>query len=135
MVEENENGRCVINQPAGHLENNESLIDAVIRETLEETRWEFTPRYICGIYQWLHNDETYLRFCFVGEVFKEHTELKLDADIERALWLSEKEIREHNSLRSPLVMKSMDDYLAGMKFPLSLIQNINIKKQNTLPVF
>ena len=58
--------RLVINQPAGHLENNESLIDAVIRETFEETRWDFTPKYISGIYRWIHdNGETYLRICFV----------------------------------------------------------------------
>jgi len=116
----------VINQPAGHLDNNESLLDAVIRETLEETRWEFKPSYISGIYRWIHdNGETYLRLCFVGDVVNEHTDLNLDTGIERALWLTEKEVREHSNLRSPLVLKSIEDYLAGNKFPLSLIQDIN----------
>ena len=125
LVEENDNDKKVINQPAGHLENNESLLDAVIRETLEETRWEFVPLYISGIYRWIHeNGETYLRICFVGDVVKEHKELKLDTGIERAVWLTEKDIKEHKSLRSPLVLKSIEDYLAGNKFPLSLIQNI-----------
>ncbi len=115
----------VINQPAGHLENNESLLDAVVRETLEETRWDFTPSYISGIYRWIHdNGETYLRICFVGDVGKEHTELNLDTGIERALWLTEKEVQEHKNLRSPLVMKSIEDFIKGKKFPLSLIQNL-----------
>ena len=101
------------------------MIDAVIRETLEETRWEFKPSYISGIYRWIHtNGETYLRLCFVGEAIKEHKELKLDTGIERAIWLSEKELREHNNLRSPLVLKTIEDYLSGNKYPLSLIQDI-----------
>lgn len=126
LVEENDNGKKVINQPAGHLENNESLLDAVIRETLEETRWEFSPAYISGIYRWLHNNgETYLRMCFVGDVTKEHSELNLDKGIERTIWLTEQEVREHPCLRSPLVIKSIEDYLKGLKFPLSLIQDIN----------
>lgn len=116
----------VINQPAGHLENNETLIEAVIRETQEETRWGFLPEYISGIYRWIHdNGETYLRICFVGEVTKEYTELKLDTGIERAIWLTENEIREHKNLRSPLVLKSIDDYLAGNQYPLHLIQDIS----------
>jgi ADP-ribose pyrophosphatase YjhB (NUDIX family) len=126
LVEEKINAKKVINQPAGHLENNESLIDAVIRETLEETRWEFMPSYISGIYRWIHdNGETYLRICFVGDVIKEHTELNLDSDIDRVLWLTTKEIREGENLRSPLVKKSIDDYLDGKKYPLSLIQDIS----------
>jgi len=100
-------------------------VDAVIRETLEETRWEFSPSYISGIYRWIHgNGETYLRICFVGDAVKEHTALNLDNDIERTLWLTEKEIKEHKNLRSPLVIKSIDDYLTKQMFPLSLIQDI-----------
>lgn len=108
------------------MENNESLLDAVIRETIEETRWEFSPAYISGIYRWLHdNGETYLRMCFVGDVTKEHSELNLDKGIERTIWLTEQEIRKHACLRSPLVIKSIEDYLKGLKFPLSLIQDMN----------
>jgi 8-oxo-dGTP pyrophosphatase MutT (NUDIX family) len=115
----------VINQPAGHLEKNESLIDAVIRETLEETRWDFEPQYITGIYRWLHdNGETYLRICFAGNVVKEHTDIKYDTGIEQAIWLTENEIKEKTNLRSPLVLKSINDYLAGNKLPLSLIQDV-----------
>lgn len=115
----------VVNQPAGHLDNNESLLDAVIRETIEETRWEFTPSYISGIYRWIHdNGETYLRMCFVGEVVKEHKDKQFDFGIERALWLTENEIREHTHLRSPLVIQSIEDFLNGNKYPLSLIKDI-----------
>ena len=115
----------MINQPAGHLENNETIVDAVIRETLEETRFEFNPAYISGIYRWIHdNGETYLRICFVGETIQERTELDLDTGIERIIWLTEKEIRRQQNVRSPLVIKSIEDYLAGKEFPLSLIQDI-----------
>ena len=127
LVEEKDkvSGKLVINQPAGHLENNESLIDAVVRETLEETCWDFEPKYISGIYRWIHDHgETYLRICFVGDAIKEHIELKLDTGIERAIWLTESEVRGHLKLRSPLVLKSMEDYLAGKAFPLDLIQDI-----------
>ena len=96
-----------------------------MRETLEETRWDFNPLYISGIYRWIHeNNETYLRICFVGDAVKEHKHLKLDKGIEQAIWLTEKEIREHKRLRSPLVLKSIEDYLSGHKYPLSLIQDI-----------
>lgn len=125
LVEEKINNHLVINQPAGHLENDETLTDAVIRETLEETRWEFEPSYISGIYQWKHdNGETYLRICFVGDVIQEHKELELDTGIERAVWFTENEVREHLSLRSPLVMKSIEDFLTGQSFPLRLIKDI-----------
>lgn len=122
---DNTTTKSVINQPAGHLDNNESLLDAVIRETLEETRWEFEPSYISGIYRWIHdNGETYLRMCFVGDIIKEHTDKELDTGIERTIWLSEKEVREHKKLRSPLVIKSIEDYVAGNKFPLTLVQDV-----------
>ena len=122
---DNTTTKSVINQPAGHLDNNEYLLDAVIRETLEETRWEFEPSYISGIYQWQHdNGETYLRMCFVGDIIKEHTDKELDTGIERTIWLSEKEVREHKRLRSPLVIKSIEDYVAGNKFPLTLVQDV-----------
>ena len=125
LVEEKIDNTLVINQPAGHLENNETLIEAVIRETLEETRWDFTPKHISGIYQWMHNNgETYLRICFVGDVTNEHTELNLDTAIENTVWLTQKEVVAHSRLRSPLVLKSIEDYLSGTNYPLNLIHNI-----------
>ena len=98
----------------------------MIRETIEETRWVFQPTYISGIYRWLHdNGDTYLRICFVGDVSVEDKERALDSGIERAIWLSENEIKEHQNLRSPLVLKSIEDYMNGNKYPLSLIQDIS----------
>lgn len=97
----------------------------MIRETLEETRWDFQPSYISGIYRWLNNNgETYLRFCFVGDVTTEHKDRKLDAGIERAVWLSEQQIKDKKNLRSSLVLKSIEDYIRGNKYPLNLIQDI-----------
>jgi len=92
---------------------------------MEETRWEFAPAYISGIYRWIHdNGETYLRICFVGDILKEHKDKQLDDGIKQALWLTEKEIREQNNLRSPLVIQSIEDFLNGNKYPLSLVKDI-----------
>jgi len=96
---------------------------------LEETRWDFIPQYISGIYRWIHdNGETYLRICFVGDVTQEHQELELDEGIERAIWLTKEEIEAHSNLRSPLVLQSIKDYLLGISYPLSLIQDITNKE-------
>jgi 8-oxo-dGTP pyrophosphatase MutT (NUDIX family) len=127
LVEEVINGETVINQPAGHLDNNESLLDAVVRETLEETRWDFEPLYISGIYRWKHdNGETYLRICFVGNVTQEHPELALDTGIESTLWLPAEELKNNSrfTLRSPLVEQCINDYQSGHRYPLSLVQDI-----------
>ena len=127
LVEESIQGQLVYNQPAGHLEEDETLYEAVIRETREETAWGFVPQYITGIYQWTQpqSRQTFMRICFAGqhEDFKaEHT---LDSGIVRAVWLSRAEILARQAqLRSPLVLKCIDDYLQGRRFPLDLIQHI-----------
>lgn len=126
LVEETIKNKKVINQPAGHLDPNESLVEAVIRETLEETRWEFKPGYLSGLYRWKHeNDETYLRFCFVGSLVKEHLDKTLDTEIDEVIWLTLDEIKQHPRLRSPLVLKGIEDYKSGINIPLSFIQDIN----------
>ena len=125
LVEENVNGKKVLNQPAGHLEDHETLLDAVIRETREETRREFTPEYISGIYRWVHdNGETYLRICYAGTVSDEDRTLSLDTGIEGTIWLSETELRQQANLRSPLVLKCIEDFTRGQHFPLNLIQDV-----------
>lgn len=115
-----------LNQPAGHLESGESLIEAVIRETQEETAWAFNPSSLVGIYRWQHpkSDDTYMRFCFTGEV-KDHDEHQtLDADIHQALWLSKDEIMaRQDDFRSPLVLDCLNDYLNGQRYPLTLLHN------------
>lgn len=115
-----------LNQPAGHLEDQESLIEAVIRETKEETAWTFQPEALVGIYRWVtpKTAETFFRYCFVGKVKDHAAEQPLDADIHQALWLSYNEIMQRKSdFRSPLVKDCLDDYLAGKRYSLDILRN------------
>jgi 8-oxo-dGTP pyrophosphatase MutT (NUDIX family) len=126
MVEERINGKITLNQPAGHLESGESLIDAIVRETKEETAWDFTPESIIGIYRWIHapSGDTFMRFCFSGSVINHDPHFKLDDDIENAVWLSHHDLvaRKHE-FRSPLVQDCLNDYLSGQRYPLTLLHN------------
>lgn len=127
MVEEAIDGQIVYNQPAGHLEDGEGLLQAVIRETLEETAWSVIPEALCGIYRWRHDasSETYLRFSFICRAEQEFRDRALDPDIVRCLWLSREELaRMAGSLRNPMVLRCVDDYLAGNTFPISLLNDI-----------
>ena len=115
------------NQPAGHLEDNETITEAVIRETLEETAYTFTPQALLGIYHWKHehNDTTYLRFAFIGEANNHQPNLALDDGIIRAVWMSVEEIRAQKHLmRSPQVITCIEDYLSGQRFPLNVITHL-----------
>lgn len=127
MVEENVEGRIVLNQPAGHVEAGESMIDAVMRETLEETAHHFTPQAVTGIYFWQHpvNGITYVRHAFCGIVEGPDNHLELDSDILRAVWLTPEELgAQPERLRSPLVMKTIEGYLQGHRYGLELYQDI-----------
>ena len=125
FVEERVDGQLVLNQPAGHWEQNETLLEATIRETLEETAWRYEPSHLTGIYQWQHpkSAETYLRFCFTGRLIEHEISRKLDSGIEKAIWLGQQELiarqKEH---RSPMVQQCLDDYLNGQRFDLSILQ-------------
>lgn len=115
-----------LNQPAGHLESGESLIEAVVRETKEETGWDFLPTALTGIYRWQHPEkgDTYMRYCFTGEAIQYHADFVLDEDIHAACWLNQKQLtRRKNEFRSPLVAECLQDYLAGERYPLSLLHN------------
>lgn len=128
MVEElDRDGRLVINQPAGHLEEAESLLEAVIRETREETGWGFTPQSLVGIYRWQvpPAETTYLRFCFHGNCHDHRPEQPLDEGILRTAWLSREELAARaQQLRSPMVLRCIDDYLGGAHYPLELINDL-----------
>lgn len=129
MVEENSDGEVVYNQPAGHLDPGEPLIQAAIRETREETAWGFEPDAIVGIYRWVHEatDRTYLRVCFSGRCHDHHPQQALDDGIMQALWLSRDELlAQAEKLRSPMVMRCIDDYLAGKRYPLDLLQELSL---------
>ena len=127
MVEELVNNERVFNQPAGHLDPDESLIDAVIRETLEETAWNFVPEAITGIYLWKHpdNGESFLRVSFCGSCHDHNPEQTLDDGILQAVWKSRDElIQQQPQLRSPMVINCIDDYLAGKRFPMDILVNV-----------
>jgi len=127
IVEENIQGRIVYNQPAGHLEADESPLQACIRETLEETAWHFRPEFISGVYRYHSNsnDVTYLRMCFFGRCTGHEPDRRLDEEIIAAHWLRRDEIvRSKDKLRSPMVLRCIDDYLAGSRYPLELITDI-----------
>ena len=116
--------KIVFNQPAGHLEDGEDLISAVVRETLEETCRHFVPEALLGFYR-VKSDEgkTYLRFAFCGEISDVDESTQLDPDIIDTHWLSYAQITSMSNLRSELVLKCIDDYRAGVRHPLSAIRD------------
>ncbi|MFN2338230.1 MAG: NUDIX hydrolase, partial [Gammaproteobacteria bacterium] len=125
LVEESVGGRLVLNQPAGHLEDDESLLAAVVRETREETAWAFIPEALVGVYRWRTPDKTFLRFVFCGRADGHDPHQALDPDINRAVWLSWEELRAgHFEMRSPLVLRCLEDYRDGQRYPLELVQDV-----------
>lgn len=128
LVEEQSNGRTVYNQPAGHLETGESLLEAVARETREETGWGFQPTALLGVYRWESPDnrETYLRFCFTGTCHDHDPHQALDTGIIRTWWLDRDELAKRAvQHRSPLVLRCIDDYRSGKRYPLALYTDIS----------
>lgn len=132
LVEEQTRDGLKLNNPAGHLDPGESPVQGCVRETLEETAFHFTPTAVVGIYlsrferlQAGHDgpmDVTYLRFTFCGELGEHVAGRALDQGIVRTVWLSADEIRACVPMhRSPLLLTCLEDYLAGQRFPLSLI--------------
>lgn len=127
LVEEEADGRHVFNQPAGHLDEGESLVNAVVRETWEETAWRVEPTALIGVYRWPkpNSDITFLRFCFAARAISHDTTATLDKDILRAVWLTPAEIESLGErLRSPLVMRCLRDYQSGRRFDLSVLQDL-----------
>lgn len=125
LVEELADGRAVFNQPAGHLEADESLVQAALRETLEETGWEVELTAVTGIYLYTapSNGVTYQRVCFAARPLRHHPDQPLDKGIIGPRWLTRDELlTEKNRWRSHLVLRCIDDYLDGERFPLSLIR-------------
>jgi ADP-ribose pyrophosphatase YjhB (NUDIX family) len=130
LVEEETTEGIRFNQPAGHLDAGEALVDACAREALEETAYAFTPTELVGIYQWPRpqkeneGDVTYLRFAFAGKVGVRETARALDTGIVRAVWMTPDEIEAcAERHRSPLVLQCLRDYLAGQRFSLGLIHH------------
>jgi len=127
LVEETVRGELVLNQPAGHLEPNESLAQAACRETLEETGWQVELTHLIGVYQWQtrHDERHFVRFTFAANPVAHDPLRSLDAGIVRTVWLNRSEMADAvGRLRSPMVLKSVDDWLAGQRVPLSAIQSL-----------
>ncbi|MBD3669498.1 MAG: NUDIX hydrolase [Gammaproteobacteria bacterium] len=127
MVEERIEGRLTLNQPAGHVEDGESILSAVERETWEETAWRFRPDSLIGIYRWVHpGGDTFLRVAISGGVFEHDPDQALDPDIESARWVAQDELQTASDdvFRSPLVMRCIEDYRQGFRYPLALLQDV-----------
>jgi 8-oxo-dGTP pyrophosphatase MutT (NUDIX family) len=127
MVEERSGERLVINQPAGHLEQDESLVDAVVRETREETGWRIEPSGLVAVYRWRHpvTQLVILRFTFAARALDQIPGATLDEPVERAFWASRDELAARpDALRSPMVLRSIDDYLGGRLLPLSALVDV-----------
>ena len=127
LVEEETSDGIRFNQPAGHLDPGESLSDAVRREALEETAFDFTPEALVGIYMSRYlssrtgEEVTYLRFAFAGTLGVQH-DRPLDEGILRTVWMTREELLACEAKhRSPLVLQCVDDYLQGRRSPLSLL--------------
>lgn len=124
MVEEQVKGRVAYNQPAGHLDDGESLAAAAVRETLEETGWTVELEHLIGVHQWRSTEhgDAVIRFSFAARAIAHDADRALDTGIQRALWLTRAEIAAlGDRLRSPLVLQSIDAWLAGRRLPLAAL--------------
>ena len=135
LVEERINGRLLFNQPAGHVEQGETLLAAVVREAREETAWHFNPHSLLGVYLW-HNptsDRTVLRFAFTGTVSDHDATRALDDGIVCTHWLTPRELDLRQSqLRSPLVQRCVRDYLAGRHHDLRCVADLDLPRAASL---
>ena len=130
IVEERINRRLVFNQPAGHVERGESLLAAVVREAREETAWQFEPQGLLGVYLWRNpaTRRATLRFAFTGSVRNHDAAQRLDHGIVRTHWLTRQElVARAGQLRSPLVMRCIEDYLAGSPQDLRAVGGVTFE--------
>lgn len=126
MIEERINGDLRLNQPAGHWDPGETLVDAVVREAREESGWQVEAKQLIGIYEWQPRglDYPFVRFAFACTPLKHFPTQALDKGIERALWLDREDIVLQQAIhRGPAVLQCIDDYLAGRSFPLDLLHH------------
>lgn len=130
VVEERIRHQLVLNQPAGHVEHGETLLEAVIRETREETAWRFEPQALLGAYLWRNprNGRSTLRFAFSGTVSDHKPDQPLDTGIVTTHWLTRAQLEERAPrLRSPLVLRCVDDYLRGTRMPLEQVARLDLR--------
>ena len=130
VVEERINRRLVFNQPAGHVEHGETLLAAVVREVREETAWGFEPQQLLGVYLWRNpsSGRSYMRFAFTGRVMDHNAQQPLDRGIVRTHWLSRADLMQREpQLRSPLVLRCIEDYLGGTRMPLESVARLDLQ--------
>lgn len=123
MIEERDSDALVLNQPAGHWESGETLLAACARETREESGYDFMPTALVGIYRWQppNSSTTYLRFAFCGQLGQRDPRRELDPDIVDVAWMSLDQLLHSRSRhRSPLVLRCVEDFLAGRRLPLDV---------------
>ncbi|WJV64420.1 NUDIX hydrolase [Pectobacteriaceae bacterium C52] len=126
IVEEMINHKRLWNQPAGHLEADETLIQAASRELCEETGIRAMPQAFLQLHQWLAPDHTsFLRFCFTIDLPERVATMPQDSDIDCCHWLTAEEIIHSDQLRSPLVAESIRCYQRGLRYPLALLEAFN----------
>lgn len=135
VVEERINRRLVFNQPAGHVELGETLLAAVVREVREETAWGFNPQALVGVYLWRNpsSGRSTMRFAFTGTVADHDAQQPLDRGIVCTHWLSRQDLVEREQrLRSPLVLKCIEDYLGGTRRPLETVGDLDLQTAHTV---
>lgn len=125
LVEEDVRGERVLNQPAGHLEAGESLQQAAVRETLEETGWHVELTHFLGVQQWTTGTLHFVRFAFAATALRHEPERPLDDGILGTTWLTRAEIATAPNLRSPMVLANVDDWLAGVRLPLEIVKSLD----------
>ena len=136
VVEERINQRLVFNQPAGHVEPGESLLTAIIREVREETAWRFEAEALVGVYLWKspYSGVTTMRFAFSGSVDDHRAAQPLDEGIVATHWLSQTDLKQRErSLRSPLVLRCIEDYLGGKRQPLDSVAHLDLQTATAIP--
>jgi 8-oxo-dGTP pyrophosphatase MutT (NUDIX family) len=129
VVEERISRRLVFNQPAGHVETGETLLEAIVREVREETAWLFTASELIGVYLWRHpgTGRVTKRFAFTGAVTDHRRDQRLDRGIVATHWLTHADLKGREpQLRSPLVLRCIDDYLAGHRQPLAAAADLDL---------
>lgn len=134
FVEESIHGVLLLNQPAGHVEEGETLLDAVVRETREESAWRFVPSHLLGIYLWRSpaTGRSTLRFAFTGSVTDHDAARPLDRGIARTLWLGREQLLANQArLRSPLVLRCVEDHLRGVRLPLDSVACLDLETAAT----